>query len=223
PCPGHLRGNKMTVLKEDFHAGAFVVSEANGSYSRDKITIASGQNLKAGAVLGQQTAGAIVGAAVAGNTGNGALSAVTGGNGVVPGVYRAIAIEPATNAGIFEVFSPSGILLGKATVGVAFAGQVNFTISDGATDFVSADAFTFTVAAGTGKFVKYDDSATDGSDVGVAILYGAVDATAGDRSGVAVTRQAEVNKSMLIFDASQAGPAQANAIADLAQRGIISR
>jgi hypothetical protein len=213
----------MTVLKEDFHAGAFILSEGNGYISRDAIVIASGQSLKAGAVLGKITVGAIVGAAVAGNTGNGALSAITAGNGIVPGVYKAICVEPATNAGIFEVFAPNGVLLGKATVAVAFAGAINFTIADGATDFVSGDAFTITVAAGSGKYVKYDDSAADGSDVAAAVLFAAVDATAADAAGTAITRQAEVVKSMLIFDAGQAAPAQANAIADLAARGIIAR
>ena len=46
----------MATLTEDFHAGAFIVSEANGHRSRESVTIASGQNLKAGAVLGKITA-----------------------------------------------------------------------------------------------------------------------------------------------------------------------
>jgi len=213
----------MTVLTEDFHAGAFLVSEGNGTRSREQITVASGQTLKAGAVIAKIAAGAIVGAAVAGNTGNGTLSAITAGNGIVPGVYKALCVEPATNAGIFEVFAPNGVLLGKAIVAVAFAGPINFTIADGATDFVSGDAFTITVAAGSGKYVKYDDSAADGSDVAVGVLFAAVDASAGDAHGVAITRDAEVVTSMLIFDAGQASPAQVNALADLAARGIIAR
>lgn len=46
----------MTTFTEDLHAGAFIVSEGNGKISREVVTIASGQNLKAGAVLGKITA-----------------------------------------------------------------------------------------------------------------------------------------------------------------------
>jgi hypothetical protein len=46
----------MTTLTETGHAGGFLLSEANGSRSRDVVTIVSGQNLKAGAVLGKISA-----------------------------------------------------------------------------------------------------------------------------------------------------------------------
>lgn len=47
----------MTSLVETGHAGGFLLSEANGTYSRETVTIASGQNLLAGAVLGKKTSG----------------------------------------------------------------------------------------------------------------------------------------------------------------------
>ncbi|CCG09108.1 head decoration protein [Pararhodospirillum photometricum] len=46
----------MTTLTETLHAGAFLVSEGNGSISRERITVVSGQDLQAGAVLGKVTA-----------------------------------------------------------------------------------------------------------------------------------------------------------------------
>lgn len=46
----------MTVLTEGKHAGEFVLSEGNGLISREVRTIASGQNLAAGTVLGKITA-----------------------------------------------------------------------------------------------------------------------------------------------------------------------
>jgi hypothetical protein len=46
----------MTVYTEDTHAGEFLVSEANGHLSRETITVLSGQDLAAGAVLGKVTA-----------------------------------------------------------------------------------------------------------------------------------------------------------------------
>lgn len=46
-----------TVISETLpHAGGFVVSEANGWRSRDRISIASGAIVRPGEVLGKQTA-----------------------------------------------------------------------------------------------------------------------------------------------------------------------
>lgn len=46
----------MTTLTEGVHANEFRVSEANGDRSREVVTIVSGENLKAGHVLGKITA-----------------------------------------------------------------------------------------------------------------------------------------------------------------------
>ena len=46
----------MTTLTQGQNAGEFMVSEGNGHISRETVTLASGQNLKAGAVLGKVTA-----------------------------------------------------------------------------------------------------------------------------------------------------------------------
>jgi hypothetical protein len=46
----------MTTLTEGQHAGGFLVSEANGSRSREQITVLDGEDLPAGAVLGKITA-----------------------------------------------------------------------------------------------------------------------------------------------------------------------
>jgi hypothetical protein len=131
-----------------------------------KVTLLSGQNLVRGTVLGKKvTAGTIAGAADAGNTsGSGAIGTLSVGTGAQLGVYRAVCIEPAANAGTFAVFDPSGVEIGKATVAVAFTGQVNFTIAD-ATDFVAGDAFSITVSAITEKYLKSLSAATDGSQV----------------------------------------------------------
>lgn len=42
----------MTKLSEGLHAGAFLVSEANGTLSRDEVTIGASQTLVAGQVIG---------------------------------------------------------------------------------------------------------------------------------------------------------------------------
>lgn len=46
----------MTTFTETSHAGEHILSEGNGDISRENITVLSGQNLVAGAVLGIVTA-----------------------------------------------------------------------------------------------------------------------------------------------------------------------
>ena len=46
----------VTPLHEQWHAAGFLVSEANGHYSRDQVTLTGGVVVLAGTVLGVQTA-----------------------------------------------------------------------------------------------------------------------------------------------------------------------
>lgn len=214
----------MPEITEGRYRGEFLYSEACGTRSLETVTIDTG-NLVAGTVLGRITKGAAVGAAVAGNTsGSGAITAAPAvGAGAKAGVYHAICIEPGTNAGKFLVTDPDGITLGVATVGVEFVGGgLTFTIAD-ATDFVSGDAFTVTVAAGSGKYVAFDQDAVDGSEIAAGILYDNVDATAGDVEAVMVARDAEVNGSEITWPADIEAAEKTAAIAQLALLGIIVR
>jgi hypothetical protein len=47
----------MSTLTETTHAGGFLVAEGPGDLSRENIVVVSGQDLAAGAVLGQITTG----------------------------------------------------------------------------------------------------------------------------------------------------------------------
>lgn len=47
----------MTTFTEVAHAAGFIISEANGQRSRQNVTLASGQVVKAGQVLGIITSG----------------------------------------------------------------------------------------------------------------------------------------------------------------------
>lgn len=188
------------ALTESFHTGEFIVSEANGTRSREEITIAAAAAaLPAGQVLGKITkAGTATAAAYAGNTGNGAMGAVTVGAGAKAGDYKLTIIEPGTNVGTFQVEDPDGIVIGTGVVAAAFSkGGLSFTLADGATDFVAGDGFTITVTAGSGKYVAYDNTATDGSEVAAAILYAAVADSTSDQKAAAVVRDAEVDESLL--------------------------
>lgn len=180
-------------------AGGFMVSEMPGLYSRDNITVLSGQNLKAGHVLERVLVGAsVAGAAATGNTGDGTIGTLTAGNAAQEGVYNAILIEPAANGGIFEVEDPQGRIVGRAVVGAAFSGGgIGFTIADGATDFAVGDRFRITVSAGGFKYREYNPANTDASLAPAGILWDAVDATAADQPGAATTKGAVVNAGEL--------------------------
>lgn len=47
----------MTTLTEGRHTGEHIISEANGTRSRDVVTLIAGQNLQPGTVLGKITTG----------------------------------------------------------------------------------------------------------------------------------------------------------------------
>jgi len=104
--------------------------------------------IKAGKADDTAVAAAGTSAAYAGNTGDGTITAAPAtGAGAKAGVYRITCIEPGANVGTFSVQDPTGKEIGIATVGVAFATQITFTIANGATDFIAGDGFTVTVAA----------------------------------------------------------------------------
>lgn len=213
-----------TSYTEALHAGAFLVSEANGHRSRETVTVLSGQTLKAAAVLGKVTKGTATGAAVAGNTGNGTITAApTVGANAKVGTYRLTCIEPATNAGEFQVEDPDGVVIGVATVAVEFTTHLTFTIADGGTDFAAGDSFTITVAAGSGKYKEWNPSNTDGSETAAGVLWDAVDASAADKAGVAIVRDAEVHGDSLVWFSGASSGNKTTGKSQLATLGVIAR
>ena len=212
----------MPELTEGQHKSEFIVSEANGTLSRESITVLSGQNLKPGHVLGKVLDGSATGAAVAGNTGNGTIGSVDANTSAKKGVYTLTCIEPAANGGTFSVEDPDGVTIGTAVVGTPYAGVIEFTIADGATDFVAGDRFTVTVA-GVEKFKEYNPANTDGSQIAVALLLDYADATAADIPGVAIVRQAEVNAGELVWFTGATDNQKADGLGSLQAVGIIAR
>lgn len=219
----------MSVQTESKRLGDWLKWEEENQYSRDIVTVLAGSGadrvLSSGMVLGRVTKGTATGAAVAGNAGNGTITAnPTVGQAAKPGIYQVVCVEPAANAGKFTVEDPDGVLIGVATVGVAFTVHMTFTIADGAVDFASGDAFTITVAAGTGKVKQVDFSATDGSDAACGILT--VDTTAPngtDRSAVAIVRNAIASNNGITWPAGATQPQKDAAIAQLKAAGILVR
>lgn len=68
----------------------------------------------------------------------------------------------------------------------------------------------------SGKYVAYDNGASDGSEVAAGVLYAAVADSAADQSGVIIARDAEVNASRLTGSDTPG-------LADLKALGIIAR
>lgn len=187
-------------------------SFASESYSPDRliagnahlltgrsITLASGQNLARGAVLGKAVLGAA--AVTYTGTGNGTLTmdATTPIRpGAKVGAYTATCITAATDGGTFRVEDPDGNVLGDIAVGGTFNDDIKFVIADGSTDFVVGDKFTVTLAAGSGKYVLSAAAAVDGSAAPDLVLAEACDASGGDKTAIAYSR-GDFNENALIL------------------------
>lgn len=219
-----------TLTERNYRPDWLYYDEDESRYGRENITILAGSGsaraLTGGMVLGKVTAGTATSAAAAGNTGNGTMGSVTVGAGAKVGVYNLVIIEPGTDAGKFTVEDPDGKFVKVGTVASAFsAGGLAFTLADGATDFVSGDAFTITVAAGSGKYVQLDLSGTLGTQNAAGILIGDVTAADGtDATGAALVRgPATIIASKLTWPSGATTNQKNAALAQLLALGIVQR
>lgn len=174
---------------------AFAVKQiiAGGTYTTRKGTLLSGAgSLVAGTMLGAVllaaaatvTVGTPV-SGVGGTVGNGTVSAFTSDAGALPGVWNLICT--ATGAtGKFKVVRPDGTLDGILTIGTAYNGGINGTVSDGANDWLVDDVIPITVAYDYSalKFLKSIAAATDGSQVPAMVLAQDTDATSADKEAI---------------------------------------
>jgi hypothetical protein len=172
------------------------------------------------------TATGATSAAYASNTGNGTMGAVTHSAGAKVGDYKLTIVEPGTNLGTFVVEDPDGITIGRGVVASAFsAGGLAFTLADGSTDFAAGDGFTITVAANDGKYVAYDNDATNGAETAAGILLEDVDTTSAEASAwILADGPAVVAKGNLVWGAGVTTEGEKTAAyADLLARGIKCR
>lgn len=223
----------MTVKTEGRAAASFVLSEAAGMRSRAALLVAASMAVLVGQVMGKVgvNEGAIsVGAPAFTGVGDGVLTKATPayGAGVQEGTYSIDLVQTGTDAGKFAVTRPDGTVDGFATVGVAYDGQVKFTIADGATDFGANARFTLavTIAAATDEdqYKNLDLSATDGAEHAAAIALYAVTTGVGETASIAgIVRDTEVNGNEIEWPAGITSDQKAAAIAELAAAGIIVR
>jgi hypothetical protein len=134
---GYMYATCLGATAPDIDVPVYVRVRDNGSTSRAIGSLEAAAGTKVG------TVGAVTG------TGNGTFTMASPSTsaGAKIGAWKVVCIEPATDAGTFQVFDPDGNLDGVATVGVAYAGNIKFTIADGSTDFTAGAHFTVTVVA----------------------------------------------------------------------------
>jgi len=217
------------MLTETQHAAGALVSESNGTRSRENITILAGSGaarvLLAGQSISKLFAGTGVSAADAGNTGDGTMGALTVGARAKVGAYELVCIEPATDAGMFLLTDPDGVVIGVATVASAFTSlHLSFTLADGSANFIAGDRFTLTVTEGASKWLAFDQDLTTGEQFVDGILRDDVTAPdAVDATGVAYVRDCEFNGGEIVWPADITGAEQTEAEVQLAKLGIIAR
>ncbi len=170
---------------------SIIKAEAADYLSRDKITVLAAQVLAIGTVLGKVTAGAVPTTGTFVGTGNGTCTAVTGGKNTKVGTYTIVCIQAVTHGGVFEVLGVNGEHLGTMAItpgagltGVYTSDQINFTLTDGSTDFVYGSYFTVAVPAGGGQVKILGLTSVDGSQIACGILgpYAVTAAASGQRT-----------------------------------------
>lgn len=209
----------MAVLtSNNQRAGCYLGESAAYNIVNEEILVGAGLLLPA-TVLGKVASGTTVvtaGAVVSGSggtPGNGAIGTVTADDGAPEGVYQVVILNPATNAGAFEVRKPDGSVDGNGSVGVAYNGTINFTLADGTTDFVEDDRIPVTVSRpNADTYYQHDPVATDGRQTVAGILFDKVDATAGPKKAVAtVNGPASIFSNRLIWKAGTTADQKADA------------
>lgn len=75
----------------------------------------------------------------------------------------------------------------------------------------------------SGKYAVYNNAAVDGTQTAAGILMYAKDATAADKAGVIIARDAEVNEGELVYAAGTSAGDKTAAKVELVAAGIIVR
>lgn len=213
-------------------AGHYIVSDANGTRSRDHGLMTVPGTYVSGTVLGRtaapNSAGVLLSRAKTGNTGTGVLTP----DATTPvlaaakeGTYSAVLTTVQAGAGIFSVYDPDGTLIGTHTVaGAAFATEIKFAIADGTPDFALGDTFYLTVSRKDGTWVILAPGGSGGAEVAKGILYD--DVVVGDdgpQRVVVTPRDAEVNGALLTWPAGITAAQKLAAVGQLETLGIVVR
>jgi len=212
----------ITITNNDLNSPILEGAE----FRNETIEFGGADTLAPGTIMARQTVDTAVanGAADGGNTGDGTVTVVSVVAGpVVPlaGAYILECTAAVTNGGVFKLEDPNGSLVASdliLTVGagaatVLEAGGLQFTVTDGATDFAVGDFFTLTVVA-NGDLVPYAIAGAGGAQIPIAILTYEVVATGVQDIPSRVGVSGKYRKEKLIIDADGDGSSITNAILD---------
>jgi len=201
-----------------------------GQFSREVVTVASGQTLLLGAVIGKKTkAIATTGTPVV-HTGAGTVTAVTQGPKSKIGTYtivcKQVAVASPVTPAIFQVTDPDGNALPDAAMGAYTSDQINFTITQGSPVIAVNDSWTIAVSAGDGQAAAISLVAVDGTADAFGILTEDCDASGGAKQAVAIVKDAVIIAANLVWPVispAWTSDQKAAALAQLYAKGIVAR
>lgn len=193
-----------------------------GRDSREVVTVASGQNLLMGAVIGIAAKSTpTTGAAAAENTGAGTMAGVTAGAEAKLGVYQVKCLTYVASplAATFEVTDPDGLQLPEASLAAYVSDQINFDIADGSPAITVGDIFTIAIVAGSGEVKEIDAQgvAVDGTQDAFGILTADCDASLAAKKAVAIVQLATILEDGLVWPTTSPAFSAGQKTAALAQ------
>lgn len=200
---------------------------------RDELLVASGAHtFLMGTILARREESLTVTPSAVSGGGTGTVTAATVVAGAIPiiGAYVLTVVTAVANGGVWKLVDPNGAIVAEdliMTVGAGAAtvfdiGGLQFTITDGGTDFSAGATATLTVTA-DGKLVPFVASGAGGAQRPIGVLtYDVVAAGAGNVP-VRVMVAGEVNANRLIIDADGTGANVTAAVLDQLRRaGIVA-
>ena len=211
----------MTIQNYDIGS----VAAGNNEYRSGKIQFPGADSYLEGTIMAlKEVSDTVTVTADAGNTGDGTVTAVSPAAGeIIPliGDYNLECTFAVTNGGVFKLEDPNGNIVAdnltlRVGAGLATSFSVaglEFTITDGATDFAAGDKFALAVAA-DGDFVIFAVDGVGGAQEPRYVLREDYTSTgAADIAGRVITA-GKVKSNRLIIDGSSAGVGITDAIKD---------
>jgi hypothetical protein len=197
-----------TLTIQNYDVGGIVIG--NAEYFDGTLKFPGADTYAVGTILAVKAVSDTVAvAADGGNAGDGTVTAVSPAAGSVPlvGAYNLECTFAVVNGGVFKLEDPNGNIVAdnltmRVGAGLATAFSVaglEFTITDGATDFGAGDKFSLTVAA-DGDYVIYDPTGTGGAEFPRAILTVAYTATGASDVPFRPLVKGRVRREKLVID-----------------------
>jgi len=200
------------------------VALKNEQLRDETLTFTGAVTVKAGTLLARRKVATAVAASAVTGTGNGTVTAASVMAGpTVPqvGVYTLKVVRAVTNGGEWQLADPNGMIhatdlvmtIGASAATVFKAAGLQFTITDGSTDFALGDTATLTVAA-DGTLTPFSPTGVGGAQIPIEVLTYDVTSTGAGGIPIRALVSGEVNKNRLIIDADGNGTNITNAMLD---------